>query len=87
MRKKGVYESARELALDIAKYLKHEWEKNYLIRDVEVGEGDAATKVTVTAVFKGGVRDKVGKFGEVLDEVFRKFGEHDEIWDIAFTYK
>jgi len=87
MRKKGVYESARELALDIAKYLKHEWEKNYLIKDVEVGEEYEETKATITVVFKAGVRDKVGKFGEVLDEVFRKFGEHDEIWSITFTYK
>ena len=74
------------LALKIADYLTDEWEKNYLVEDVKVIRDYDTDEVKVEVILNCNLKNKADKFNELLDEVFRRFGEYDEIWDITFTY-
>lgn len=81
-------ENIRLLAVKIADYLKYEWDSRQLIDKIEITDDEELSEQAKVAItLKDNAKDKVALFDKLLGDVFNKFKNHDEIWDITITYR
>ncbi len=78
----------QKLATKIADYLAYEWDRKTSIEKIELSEDDEILEqAELVITLKDNIEDKVELFDKLLKDIFNKFKEHEELWDITITYR